>query len=51
LVADVMLNMGIGELRVMTRVRSIGIAVTDQPPSGTILALDLIEIIDPAPAH
>ena len=51
LVADVMLSMGIGELRVMTRVNSIGIAVTDQPPSDSLNAWDLVEIIDSAPAH
>jgi hypothetical protein len=51
LVADIMLNMGIGELRLMTRVRSIGIAVTDQPPPESLNAWDLVEIIDSAPAH
>ncbi|WP_156901790.1 hypothetical protein [Azohydromonas australica] len=51
LVADVMLNMGIGELRLMTRVRSIGIAVTDQPPPEAIPAWDLVEIMDSAPVH
>ncbi|WP_028997120.1 hypothetical protein [Azohydromonas australica] len=51
LVADVMLNMGIGELRVMTRVSRIGIAVTDHAPTKAIQAWDLVEIIDSAPAH
>ncbi|WP_157119406.1 hypothetical protein [Azohydromonas lata] len=51
LVADILLNMGIGELRVMTRVSSIGIAVTDQPPPEAVQAWDLVEIIDSAPAH
>lgn len=31
-----MLDMGIGELRLMTRVRSIGIAVTDLPPPDSL---------------
>jgi hypothetical protein len=51
LVADIMLSMGIGELRVMTRVSRIGIAVTDQPPPQALQAWDLIEIIDSALAH
>ncbi|WP_298235641.1 hypothetical protein [uncultured Azohydromonas sp.] len=51
LVADVLLNMGIGELRVMTRVSRIGIAVTNHPPPKAIQAWDLAEIIDSAPAH
>ena len=50
-VADIMLSMGIGELRVMTRVSSIGVAVTDQPPPGSLQAWDLVEIIDSAPVH
>jgi hypothetical protein len=51
LVADVMLNMGIGELRVMTRVSRIGIAVTDRPPPGALQAWELVETIDGAPVH
>ena len=51
LVADILLSMGIGELRVMTRVSRIGIAVTDQPPPEAIQAWDLVEIIDSAPVH
>jgi hypothetical protein len=51
LVADIMLSMGIGELRVMTRVSRIGIAVTDQPPPEAVKAWDLVEIIDSTPAH
>ncbi|NML16963.1 hypothetical protein [Azohydromonas caseinilytica] len=51
MVADVMLSMGIGELRVMTRVSRVGIAVTDQPPPQALHAWDLVEIIDSAPAH
>ena len=51
LVADITLSMGIGELRVMTRVSRIGIAVTDQPPPEAIPAWDLVEVIDSAPAH
>lgn len=50
-VADIMLSMGIGELRVMTRVSRIGIAVTDLPPPDAIPAWDLVEIVDSAPAH
>jgi hypothetical protein len=51
LVADITLSMGIGELRVMTRVNRIGIAVTNQAPPEAIRAWDLIEIFDSAPAH
>ncbi|WP_156902222.1 hypothetical protein [Azohydromonas australica] len=51
LVANIELSLGIGELRFMARVSSIGIAVTEQPPPEALLAWDLIEIIDSAPAH
>jgi hypothetical protein len=51
LVANIVLSMGIGELRAMTRVSSIGIAVTEQPPPEAIPAWDLVEILDSAPAH
>jgi hypothetical protein len=51
LVADILLSMGIGELRVMTRVSRIGIAVTNHPPPKAIQAWDLVEIIDSVPAH
>lgn len=51
LVADIMLSMGIGELRAMTRVTSLGVAVTDQPPPEALQAWDLVEIFDSAPAH
>jgi hypothetical protein len=51
LVAAIMLRMGIGELRVRTRVSSIGTAVTEQPPPGALQACGLVEIIDSAPAH
>lgn len=43
--------MGIGELRLMTRVHNIGVAVTDEPPPEAVPAWDLIELIDSAPAH
>jgi hypothetical protein len=51
LVADITLSMGIGELRVMTRVSRIGIAVTNQAPPDAIEAWDLVKIIDSAPVH
>jgi hypothetical protein len=51
LVANIVLSMGIGELRVMTRVASVGIAVTDHPPPGALSAWDLTEVIDSAQAH
>ena len=51
LVAVVMLNMGIGELRAMTRVSRIGIAVTNHRPPKAIRAWDLLQIIDSTPAH
>jgi hypothetical protein len=51
LAADILLNMGIGELRVVTRVSRIGIAVTDRPPPQALQAWDLVEIIDNAPTH
>ncbi|WP_028999973.1 hypothetical protein [Azohydromonas australica] len=51
LVANIVLSMGIGELRVMTRVSSIGIAVTEQPPPEALQAWDLVEIFDSALVH
>jgi hypothetical protein len=51
LVADIMLSMGIGELRAMTRVTSMGVAVTDQPPPGALQAWELVGIIDSPPVH
>jgi hypothetical protein len=51
LVADILLSMGIGELRVMTRVSSMGVAVTDRPPPGALQAWELVETIDGAPVH
>ena len=51
LVADITLSMGIGELRAMTPVSRIGIAVTNQAPPEAIPAWDLVEIIDSVPAH
>jgi hypothetical protein len=51
LVANIVLSMGIGELRVMTRVSSIGIAVVEQAPPKAVAAWDLIEIIDSALMH
>ena len=51
LVADILLSMGIGELRVMTRVSRIGVAVTDWPPPEALQAWNLVEIIDSAPMH
>ena len=44
-------SMGIGELRVMTRVSSMGVALTEQPPPAAVHAWDLAEIIDSAPVH
>ena len=43
--------MDIGELLVMTRVNSMGGAVTDQPPPGALQYWELVEIIDSAPVH
>lgn len=51
LVTRFILDMGIGELRLMTRVSSIGVALTDQPPPEAVQAWDLVEIIDSALAH
>jgi hypothetical protein len=45
------LSMGIGELRFMTRIQSIKVAVTQQVPDEAVFAWDLLEILDHAPAH
>ena len=39
------------ELRLMTRMSSMGIAVTDQPPPEAVQAWDLVVITDSAPVH
>lgn len=51
LVANIVLSLRIGELRVMTRVSSLGIAVTDRPPPEAIPAWDLVDIINSASPH
>jgi hypothetical protein len=51
LVANAVLSLGIGELRVMTRIASVGIAVTDHPPPASLSAWELPKIIDSASAH
>jgi hypothetical protein len=51
LLANIVLSMGLGELRLMTRVSSIGIAVTPRPPPEAVQAWDLVPIIDSAPLH
>jgi hypothetical protein len=51
MVADIMLSMGISELRVMTRVSRIRIAMTDQPLPEAVQVWDLGEIFDSAPLH
>ena len=47
--AYTVLSMSIGELRMMTRINSIKVAVMDQPPAEAVCAWDLMEIIDKAP--
>ena len=46
-----MLNMDAGELRAMTPVRSIGIALTNRSPPDSLNAWDLADVIDRALAY
>lgn len=51
LFANIALSLGIGELRVMTRVGRIGISVTDHAPAEAVQAWDLVDLMDAAVAH
>ena len=51
LFANLVLSMGIGELRVMTRVNRIDTMVTDQAPAEAVHAWDLVDLIDSALTH
>jgi hypothetical protein len=48
LASQLVLGMGIGELKLMTRVARIGVAVTDVPPAAAVTAWELNEILEQA---
>jgi hypothetical protein len=48
LASQLVLGMGIGELKLMTRVAKIGVAVTDVPPAAAVTAWELNEILERA---
>ena len=48
LASQLVLGMGIGELKLMTRIAKIGVAVTDTPPAAAVSAWELNEILDQA---
>jgi hypothetical protein len=50
LASQLVLSIGIGELRLMTRVAKIGVAVTDAPPAAAVRSWELNEILDQAAA-
>jgi hypothetical protein len=50
LASQLVLGLGIGEIKLMTRVAKIGVAVTDAPPADAVTAWDLNEILDQATA-
>ena len=47
LASQLVLGMGIGELKLMTKVARIGVAVTDAPPAGAVTSWDLDELLGP----
>lgn len=47
LASQLVLGMGIGELKLMTKVARIGVAVTDAPPAGAVTSWDLEELLGP----
>jgi hypothetical protein len=49
--AYTVLSMGIGELRFMTRIQRIKVAVTQQVPDEAVFAWNLVELLDHAPTH
>lgn len=50
LASQLVLGLGIGELKLMTRVAGIGVAVTDAPPADAVTAWELNEILDKSAA-
>lgn len=50
LASQLVLGLGIGELKLMTRVARIGVAVTDTPPADAVTAWDLSEVLDQSAA-
>lgn len=50
LASQLVLGMGIGEFKLMTRVAKIGVAVTDAPPAEAVTSWELNELIDQATA-
>jgi hypothetical protein len=46
LASQLVLGMGIGELKLMTRIGRIGVAVTDVPPAAAVTAWELNEMLD-----
>ena len=50
-VSYTVLMMGIGELRLMTRIKSLKVAVMAPAPQETVCVWDLLEIIDQAPTQ
>ena len=49
--AYTVLSMGIGELRFMTRIKRLKVAVTEQVPDEAAFAWDLLDTIDQAPTQ
>ncbi|NML17137.1 hypothetical protein [Azohydromonas caseinilytica] len=50
LASQLVLGLGLGELKLMTRVARIGVAVTDAPPEGAVTSWELNEVLDQAAA-
>lgn len=51
LFVNLALSMGIGELRLMTRVNAMSVVLSDDPPAGAVNAWDLAELMDGAATH
>lgn len=48
---QMVLGMGIGELKLMTRIGQIGVVLTDEPPQGAMTSWELNQIMDEHKVH
>lgn len=48
---QMVLGMGIGELKLMTRIGQIGVVLTDEPPEGALTSWELNQLMDSKQVH
>jgi hypothetical protein len=48
---QMVLGMGIGELKLMTRIGQIGVVLTDEPPAAAVTSWELNELIERTPTR